>query len=148
MPDAPVEQQPPDVLAMVLADTVLHEIASGKFYINGTYSVIFALEFPLVHPLIVVYLAITNGHGKTPLKLKLVDVDESREPIFEIDGGLDFSDPLQVLDTVFAARGVRFPEPGEYRLQLFSGRQFLRERRLQVMPAPSGEEHHDEEREQ
>jgi hypothetical protein len=144
MPNDPVEQQPPDVLAMVLADTVLHEVASGKFYINGTYSVIFANDFPVVYPLIVVYLAITNGHGPTPIKVRLVDVDESREPIFETEGVIEFSDPLQVLETVFAARGVRFPEPGEYRLQVFGAGQFLRERRLQVIPAPGTEGHHDE----
>ncbi|SRR6266446_7071687 len=144
MPDNPVGQQPPDVLAMVLADSVLHEIASDKFYINGTYSVIFANDFPVVHHLLVVYLAITNGHGRSPIKVRLVDVDESREPIFEIESVIEFSDPLQVLETVFAARGVRFPEPGEYRLQVFGAGQFLRERRLQVIPAPGTEGHHAE----
>jgi hypothetical protein len=33
VPEKPVEQQPPDVLAMVLADTILQELASGKFFI-------------------------------------------------------------------------------------------------------------------
>jgi uncharacterized protein DUF6941 len=146
MPDNPVEQQPPDVLAMVLADAVLHDVGSGKFYINGTYSVIFANDFPVLYPLIVVYLAVTNGHGRTPIKVKLVDVDETREPIFENEGVLEFSDPLQVLETVFAVRGVRFPEPGEYRLQIFGAGQYLRERRLQVIPVPGTEGHHETER--
>ncbi len=142
MPDEPVEQQPPDVLAMVLADTVLHDVASGKFYIEGTYSVIFAQEFPLVYPSIVVYLSITGGHGRTPVKMRLVDVDENDDPIFEAEGQFDFADPLQVVDMVLVGRGVRFPSPGEYRIQIFGAGQFLRERRLQVIPAP-GTEHHD-----
>src|SRR6266478_2358632 len=110
-----------------------------RYCMNGTYSVIFANDFPVVHHLLVVYLAITNGHGRSPIKVRLVDVDESREPIFEIESVIEFSDPLQVLETVFAARGVRFPEPGEYRLQVFGAGQFLRERRLQVIPAPGTE---------
>ena len=129
-----VEHQPPDVLAMVLADSVLHDLASGKFVIQGTYSVIMASAFPVIHPALAVYFAITNGHGMTPVAIRLIDVDEAREPIFALAGEVDFADPLQVVEHVFAARRVRFPEPGEYRLQLFAADQLLRERRLQVVP--------------
>ena len=41
MPDEKLEYQPPDVLAMVLADNVLRD-AGGKHYIQGTYAAIFA----------------------------------------------------------------------------------------------------------
>ena len=140
MPEKPVEQQPPDVLAMVLADAILQDFASAKFFIHGTYSGIFAQQFPLIYPAISLYLAITNGHGKTEMKVRLVDVDENREPVFEATAGLDFADPLQVLEMVFVARNVRFPEPGEYRIQLLGAGQLIRERRLQVMPIPGSEE--------
>jgi hypothetical protein len=33
----PLEQQPPLVLAMLLADTVLLDVATGKNIIQGTY---------------------------------------------------------------------------------------------------------------
>jgi uncharacterized protein DUF6941 len=132
--EKPVQQQPPDVLAMVLADTVLQEPATGKFFIQGTYSVIMATDFPWPHPNLTVYFAITNGHGKTPIKVRLVDVDEDREPIFQMDAVLDFADPLVVVESVFTARGVQFPEPGEYRLQFFGAGEPLRERRIQVIP--------------
>jgi hypothetical protein len=129
-----VEHQPPDVLAMVLADTVLQETATGKFFIQGTYSVIMAAGFPVVHPMLTIYFAITNGHGKTPVSIRLTDVDEARDPIFAVHGEIAFADPLQVAEQVFSVRGVRFPEPGEYRIQLFGADELLRERRLQVIP--------------
>jgi hypothetical protein len=136
-----VEQPPPDVLAMILADTVLHEPSSGKFFIQGTYSVIWASEFPYTHPSLVTYLAITGGHGKTRMRLSLVDVDEVREPVFQGEGDLEFPDPIAVVEMVLVRRNVVFPEPGEYRLQLYGAGQFLRERRLQVVPMPGRTEH-------
>jgi hypothetical protein len=139
MPEQRVEQQPPDVLAMILADAVLRDLATGKNFIQGTYSVIFAAEFPLRYPAIVVFVAITNGHGKTPLKMRLVDVDEARDPVFEMEMVFEFPDPLAVAEMVFARPGPVFPEPGEYRLQLFGAGTLLRERRLQILPAPGTE---------
>jgi hypothetical protein len=103
MSEQRVEQQPPDVLAMVLADAVLRDMATAKCFIQGTYSVILAPTFPWRYPSIVVYLAITNGHGKTPIKLRLVDVDEARAPVFEREIVFDFADPLQVIEGVIRA---------------------------------------------
>jgi hypothetical protein len=131
-----VEQQPPDVLAMVLADGVLRDAATGKHFIQGTYAAIFAPEFPWRHAAIVVYVAITNGHGKTPVKMRLVDVDETRDPVFEEETIIEFPDPLVVAELVFVRHGPEFPSPGEYRLQLFGAGEPIKERRIQVMPTP------------
>jgi hypothetical protein len=141
MPEQRVEQQPPDVLAMVLADAVLRDAISGKCFIQGTYAVIFAATFPHRHPSVVVYFAITSGHGKTPIKMRLVDVDEVRDPVFEQESIIDFPDPLMVVEGVFGILGPVFREPGEYRLQLFGAGTLLRERRIQVMPPPTPPDH-------
>jgi hypothetical protein len=137
MPDDKIEHQAPDVLALVLADTILRD-AFGKCYIQGTYNAIFAPQFPLLHS-IVVYLAITSGHGKTPLTIRLIDTDEAREPIFEEHTGVDFPDPFVVAEMVFAKAPVIFPEPGEYRLQMYCAGALLRERRIHVGPPPGSE---------
>jgi hypothetical protein len=132
-----VERQAPDVLAMVLADTILQDLTTKKLFIQGTYSAIFGVDFPVLFPAITVYIAITNGHGETDLEIRLVDVDEEREPIFSVKAKANFPDPLTVLETVFTHGPVSFPEPGEYRLQLLGNGQLVRERRLQVIPNPS-----------
>jgi hypothetical protein len=141
MPEQRVEQQPPDVLAMLLADAVLRDAITGKFFIQGTYSVILAQALPHKHPLIAVYFAITNGHGKTPIKMRLVDVDEVRAPVFERETAIDFPDPLAVVEGVFGIAGPIFPESGEYRLQIFGAGSLMRERRLQVIPPPTPPDH-------
>ena len=124
---------------MVLADAILRDAASGKCFIQGTYAAIIAPEFPWRHPAIVLYVAITNGHGKTPVRVRLVDVDEAHDPLFEEESLIDFPDPLAVVEMTFVRPGPVFPAPGEYRIQLFGAGALLRERRLQVIP-PRGSE--------
>jgi hypothetical protein len=128
-----VERQPPDVLAMIIADSVHKEFGTNKIFINGTYSVIGARDFPHYSSL-VVYAAITGGHGPTVLKMRLVDVNEERAPLYESEMPANFPDPIVVAELVFGAHQVVFPEPGEYRLQLFAAGEPLRERRLHVVP--------------
>ena len=81
-------------------------------------------------------MALDDGRGSTTLKLRLIDVDENRDPVFETETTVDFTDPNQILEIVFIRPQVSFPEPGEYRLQIFGAGEFLRERRLIVFPAP------------
>jgi hypothetical protein len=135
--EMPVERQPPDVLAMLLADTVLKDFVTGKSFIQGVYSHIFANDFPVIFPLIVVYAAITNGHGETELELRIVDADEELDHLFSRKVKFTFPDPLVVAEAILSAGPVTFPNPGEYRIQLWGAGQIMRERRLQVMPPPT-----------
>lgn len=130
----PVKQRPPLVLAMVLADTVVQDLPTGKNTIQGTYCSLSAAVFPYTHPSIVVYVVLTEGYGETDLRLRLIDADESRPPLFELEAAVEFSDPLAELEVVFTQGKVVFPEPGEYRLQLFGAGEPLMERRLEVSP--------------
>jgi hypothetical protein len=135
MPDETTQARKPDVLALVIADQVLRDVASNKFYIQGTYSVITAPEFPWHHPVpIVVYAAITNGQGKMPIGLRLVDVDDEHE-VFTVSGEMDFPDPLVVVELVLANVGALFPAPGEYRLELQCRGEVVKVRQLRVIPA-------------
>jgi hypothetical protein len=129
----PVEQQPPLVLAMILADTVLLDVATGKNTIQGMYEVLHAPAFPFTQPAIVVYVALTEGHGDTAVQLRLVDVDELHEPLFELETIVNFADPFQVREIVFTHPRVVFPGPGEYRFQLFGAQEPLLERRLRLL---------------
>jgi hypothetical protein len=81
-----------------------------------------------------VYTAVTDGRGKVPLVLQLVDADEEGEPLFRGEAGIEFHDPRAIAGLSFHIAGVVFPKPGEYRFQLFAGNQFLMERRLLVVP--------------
>ncbi|MBL8793468.1 MAG: hypothetical protein JNM56_06170 [Planctomycetia bacterium] len=114
--------QLPDVIALLFADDVHHDLATGKFSILGTYSSLAGSVFPWMQPALIVYLAFTDGSGTVPMKIRLVDADEIRPAIFESDAVIHFSDPTATSEHAFFQNNVLFPEAGEYRLQLIRER--------------------------
>ena len=79
-----------------------------------------------------IYIALTDGRGTVPIKLRLTDVDEDKEPLFETEAEVEFPDPRTVLEMEVVMRGVVFPEAGEYRLQILGRHGHLLERRIVV----------------
>ena len=59
----------PTVLALIIADAVVSDAATGKHYIAGTFQTLAAVEFPAVLPGFAIYLAVTEGHGMVALEL-------------------------------------------------------------------------------
>jgi hypothetical protein len=125
---------------MILADVVHQDGVTGKFSILGTYSAIGVLSFPWTHPYVAVYLSLTDGRGETPMRMRLIDAEEERPPVFESETVLNFTDPTEVIELRFIHPAVVFPEPGEYRLQLFGAGEFLRECRVLVLPMQQPDE--------
>lgn len=123
----------PYPLAMVICDGLWRDPYTGKTTLIGTFSAIGGHSFPLVHPILSVYVALTDGQGRIPVKLELVDVDEVREPIFAQETEVESSDPRSVMELHFQATGLEFPAPGEYRLKLFANSEFIIERRVIVV---------------
>lgn len=130
----PVEQQPPQVLAMLLADTVLTDWATGKNTVQGIYQHLRAAAFPFTHPALTVYVMLAEGRGKTEVRLRLIDVDEEQAPLVELKAAVDFPNPFVAREIIFSQPKVVFPVPGEYRLQLFGAGELLLDRRLEVNP--------------
>ena len=69
----------PFPLAMVICDAVWRDPATGKWTLLGCFSAIEARVFPCFRPNLAVFVSLTDGRGKTPLKLRLVDVNEEQE---------------------------------------------------------------------
>jgi len=132
MGEEQVRLQAPYALAMVVCDAIWQDPGSRKKFILGTFSVIGATYFPCVHPLISVYVALTDGRGKTPIKLQLFGADEEDEVLFEGELEIEWQDPRMVAELTFAMAGITFPQPGEYRFSLFAGNEPILERRILV----------------
>jgi hypothetical protein len=128
------EQQPPEVLALVIADHVHRDDSTDKFFIMGTRASIGAAAFPFTCPSLAVYASMIDGRNETPLRLRLIDVDEAREPVLEFETTVNFLDPTEEVEIAFRLVNLVFPEPGDYRLQLYGAGHFLRERRFLVIP--------------
>jgi ribonuclease PH len=133
VPDETPQGNPPYAIAMVVCDFIWRDPGTGKFTILGTFSSIAAAAFPCVHPVMAVFVALTDGRGKTPIKLRLIDVDEENDPLFEGDMDVEWTDPRMIAEIAFVVQGAAFPAPGEYRFQLFAGSESLMERRILIL---------------
>jgi hypothetical protein len=131
MPDLP----PPDVLAVLICDQIITDRLTGKQSLIGMFSRIHSLVFPALHPQLSVFVALTDGHGKTELTIRIVDSNESRPPLVEGKGGVHFQNPRAIANLALQFNGLRFPEPGQYRVQLWSGTALLKEARLELVLA-------------
>ena len=129
-----MEGQPPDVLAFVIADHVHRDESTGKFFVLGTRASVGAAAFPFNCASLAAYASMTDGRGETSMRLRLVDVDETRESVLDFETTVDFFDPTEEVEIAFRLVDLVFPEPGDYRWQLYGAGQLLRERRFLAIP--------------
>jgi len=127
------DSQPAFALSMLICDAVHLDPGTGKPFILGCFGSIGAASFPAVHRSMVVFAEITDCRGNTPFLVRIIDVDEQREPVAEARVDIEVPDPLAIACLAVRVDGLVFPKPGEYRVQLFSGDAHLMERRLLLM---------------
>jgi len=131
----------PNVLALLICDQIITDRISGKVSLIGMFSKVHGRRFPAAHPTMSVFVALTDGHGKTELTIRIVDANDARPPIVEGKGYVDFKDPRAIAHLALQFNGLRFPEAGAYRVQLWAEDELLREARLeliQVQDQPPG----------
>ena len=112
---------------------IWHDSFSGKHSLLGTFSQLNSSKFPFVHHRLSVYVVVTEGRGIVKLRLKLIDVDEQRPPVVQIEVEQPFCDPTAINESAFTFNNLPFVAPGDYRLQLFADGEFVMERRLPVI---------------
>lgn len=131
MPSVP----PPTVLSFIACERVIQDARTGNHSIVHTLAHVTCADFPAQLPLLSIFAELTKGRGGVPIEIRIVDVDESRGPLLTIEAVINM-EPLAVATIVVdAVEDLIFPEPGEYRIQLFSGGLLLLERRLVFVPA-------------
>jgi hypothetical protein len=127
---------PPQVLALNVCDFIVVDPWTSKKTLIGLFSIIRAGQFPAFHPILSIHAALTNGRGVVILKLRIVDTEEVHPALLEMEQPIDFRDPRMVVDFYGSTeRGIIFPSPGEYRVQLFADGELLSERRIILLDA-------------
>lgn len=128
-----IETPLPDVLALVICDQIITDRMTGKQSLIGMFSQIRSLRFPAAHAQLSVFVALTEGYGKTEVTLRIVDANDARPAIVEGKGTVDFKNPRTIANLALQFHGLTFPEAGEYRVQLYAGTSLLREARLDLL---------------
>ena len=120
----------PDVLSMIVCDQIITDRMTGKQSLIGMFSKVHAPGFPVTHPQLSVFVTLTEGYGEVQLLIRIADANDARPPIVEGKGKVNFQNPRAIANLALAFHGLTFPEPGEYRVQLYCNGELLREARL------------------
>ena len=118
---------------MIVCDQIITDRMTGKQSLIGMFAKVHAAGFPVSHPQLSVFVALTDGYGEVELLIRIVDANDARPPIVEGRGKVNFKNPRAIANLALAFHGLRFPEPGEYRVQLYSNGELLREARLHLI---------------
>ncbi len=120
----------PILLSAITCNRVIFDKVSGMPSIIDIVQTIDAPRYPARHPQIVFFCELTNGHGTTKAKIRLIDAQEEEKVIFEREGSVKFGDVKQIVTLAMDLHGIVFPRPGEYRFQLYAGGSLVGERRI------------------
>ena len=126
-------QQLPQVLALILAEGGYWDAATNKYFILGALTSLQVYHLPWTQPNLSVYAAVTDGRGSTQFTFRIVDLNGGYEPVSQVSFELDMTDPIQVLEIGIQLRSLVFPVAGEYVLQMEAAREFLLERRIDLL---------------
>jgi hypothetical protein len=137
---------PPVVLAINICDMVIRDELTHKVSLIGLFNIIHAFSFPCIHPLMHIYVALTGGHGRYNMEIRLVRVEDD-QPVVTMAGLVEFANPLQVNELNFQWANVPFEKAGEYVVEVccnkkptpLSGRKFNVIQAGQVLPTPGSE---------
>jgi len=124
----------PSVLSINICDSIIRDERTKKVSLIGLFNSIFASTFPVRHPVMHVYIALTNGHGLYKLNVRLTRAEDD-VPIATMEGPIEFPNPLTVVELNIEWRGVEFNKPGEYVVEVLSDTALIGSRKFYVTPA-------------
>ena len=121
----------PIILSINICDIIIRDEATKKVSLIGIFNTIHVLSFPAVHPLLHLYIALTNGHGKYNGEIKLMDKKD--KVVVCGQGPLDFKGPLQIVELNFAWQQLKFEHEGEYSIEVICDGQLVGRRNFRVI---------------
>ena len=133
---------PPILLSAIICERVIFDKISGMPSLISIIQNVNAPRYPVRYPSLVFFCELTNGHGRTTTKIRLIDDQDEAKVIFEQEGAVQFGNVKQVVTLALNLQGMMLPRPGEYRFQLFAGEHLLGERRIvckKVKVRPKGD---------
>jgi len=121
---------PPILLSAIICEKVIFDKITGMPSLINIIQALNAPKFPVRSYQLVFFCELTNGHGRTKAKIRLVDDQQDEKVFFEQQRPIEFKDVKQTLTVALNLQGLVLPRPGEYRFQLFADEHLLGERRI------------------
>ena len=127
----------PSLSALLVCDSIIEEKATNKKSLIGTFTDIWARDFPCTHPNIGIYFCLTNAEGDYELTVRLFDSDREKS-LGETTAYVNISDILSINDFGLNLRGMVFEQPGRYEFRLYANKEFMGRKEFRVFK-PEGE---------
>lgn len=141
----------PVLQAILLADHVYQDVATGKYIVAGIFSSLWlAKNVPAQGGVVELgggkkvpyvggmtpgspfaYISLTGAHGPTSLVLRYVDLLDN-SVLFTIDVNFTCNDPLATIELALPLIPIPIPHAGSYALELLCGDEWLGSHRVNV----------------
>ncbi len=123
----------PILQALVLADQVYTDAASGKKIIAGTFNRLWAKSFPKMfsRPTFA-YICLTEVQGTVNLVLRYVDLSESNVLMQLTLPPLSADNPLDSVELAIQVPPFPMPHEGVYAFELYAEKELIGARRIRV----------------
>lgn len=130
---------PPIALSLLVCERAISDARTGQTSLIGIISHVLATSFPTLMPSLSIYFELTNGRGEVPIRIRVIDANELRDPVFEVNTPVSFEDPLAIVQISMGTSALVFSEPGEYFVQIWSLGELLLSRRIMLVLASGSE---------
>ena len=110
----------PIVLSISICDQFIRDERTKKTSLIGLFNTINAHSLPCVHNEMSIYVALTNGHGRQNVEVRIVHLAE-QETILALGGPVEFKEPLQVLELNLVCKSITFAAYGVYAVEVYCG---------------------------
>jgi hypothetical protein len=122
----------PVVKAFLVADGVIQDRATGKWSVVGIFDQIYAAAFPCFHPIVAIYVKLSDALGRYKVKVEFRDADDAVASVFE---GIEFEVADRTKSVEFGVTTQHLPlkRPGRYQFQLFLNGEYAAAATLDVL---------------
>ena len=121
----------PTSLALIICDAVIDDRETNKKTLVGIFNNIGAQKVPCRHPVLHVFVSLTDGNGVYRTKLECRH-QENGTKTFEVQTDIKFENPNQVVEINFALQGVVFQQYGVHNFDLYCDDQIIISRKFAV----------------
>jgi hypothetical protein len=129
----------PFIKSFLIADSVIQDRATGKWSVVGIFEQIFAPTFPCIHPIVSIYVKLTDAIGRYRVRIEFRDADDKVVSDFK---GLEIEvqDRLRGGEFGVTTHGLPLQKPGRHQFSLYLNEEFAASAPLDVIqlkPAPA-----------
>jgi len=131
MPDLDIVK--PSVQAFLVCDTIIVDQLTGKKSLIGTFTHLWAPNFPCQHPQMGVYFCFTDAEGTYEFELRLIFLDEDKVIGKASLSPITIQNRLEIHDLGVNLPSLVFPGPGRYEFRLYGNGHFITHKDFNVI---------------